>query len=76
VLRVTDHGAGIPAEMREKVFLPFERAVSVQHYGGLGLGLYIVRTIVVGLGGTVRVEGERGKGTTFVVTLPRQGPDT
>ena len=73
-LQVTDHGAGIPLEMREKVFLPFERAVSVQHYGGLGLGLYIVRTIVVGLGGTVRVESERGQGTSFHVTLPRQTP--
>jgi PAS domain S-box-containing protein len=71
VLRVTDHGTGIPREMQEKVFLPFERAVSVRHYGGLGLGLYIVRTIVVGFGGTVRVESERGKGTSFVVALPR-----
>jgi signal transduction histidine kinase len=71
VLRVTDHGAGIPREMHEKVFLPFERAVSVRHYGGLGLGLYIVQTIVVGLGGTVCVESERSRGTTFVVTLPQ-----
>jgi PAS domain S-box-containing protein len=71
VLKVTDHGAGIPREMHEKVFLPFERAVSVRHYGGLGLGLYIVHTIVVGLGGTVRVESERSRGTTFVVTLPQ-----
>ncbi len=72
VLRVSDHGAGIAPEMHEKVFLPFERAVSVQHYGGLGLGLYIVRTIVVGLGGTVQIQSERGKGTSFIVTLPRQ----
>ena len=57
--------------MHEKVFLPFERAVSVRHYGGLGLGLYIVHTIVVGLGGTVHVESERSRGTTFVVTLPQ-----
>jgi signal transduction histidine kinase len=71
VLRVTDHGAGIPRGMHEKVFLPFERAVSVRHYGGLGLGLSIVQTIVVGLGGSVRVASERSKGTTFVVTLPQ-----
>jgi PAS domain S-box-containing protein len=71
-LRVTDQGNGIPPEMHEKVFLPFERAVSVKHYGGLGLGLYIVRTIVVGLGGSVRVESAQAEGTSFIVTLPRQ----
>ncbi len=57
--------------MHEKVFQPFERAVSVRHYGGLGLGLYIVRTIVAGMGGSVRVESAVGRGSTFVVTLPR-----
>jgi signal transduction histidine kinase/PAS domain-containing protein len=74
VLRVTDHGHGIASGMREKIFLPFERAVSARHYGGLGLGLYIVRTIVTGMGGTVGVESEPGAGTSFVVTLPRQAP--
>jgi signal transduction histidine kinase len=74
VLRVTDHGQGIAAGMREKIFLPFERAVSARHYGGLGLGLYIVRTIVTGMGGTVGLESERGAGTSFVVTLPREVP--
>jgi signal transduction histidine kinase len=68
---VKDHGAGIPGEMHEKVFLPFERAVSVRHYGGLGLGLYVVRTIVMGMGGSVRVESALGKGSTFIVCLPR-----
>ncbi len=57
--------------MHERVFQPFERAVSVRHYGGLGLGLYIVRTIVTGMGGSVRVESAVGEGSTFVVTLPR-----
>lgn len=74
VLRVTDHGHGIACGMREKIFLPFERAVSVRHYGGLGLGLYIVRTIVTGMGGTVGVDGEPGAGISFVVTLPRRAP--
>jgi signal transduction histidine kinase len=74
VLRVSDLGPGIAPEMREKVFLPFERAVSIRHYGGLGLGLHIVRTIVLGMGGTVAVESERGAGTSFLVTLPRRTP--
>jgi len=74
VLRVSDLGPGIAPEMREKVFLPFERAVSIRHYGGLGLGLHIVRTIVLGMGGTVGVESERGAGTSFLVTLPRRTP--
>ena len=48
----------------------FERAVPVQHYGGLGLGLYITRTIVEAHGGVISVESQAGAGATFVVRLP------
>jgi len=68
-LKVKDHGIGIPANMLEQIFKPFGRAVSTRHYGGLGLGLYIVRTIVEGLGGTVRVDSQPNKGSTFAVEL-------
>jgi signal transduction histidine kinase len=69
-LSVRDQGIGIDPVARERIFLPFERNVSVRHYGGLGLGLHIVKTIVDAMGGRVSVEGEPGAGSTFVVELP------
>lgn len=69
-LMVRDHGIGIAPEHLERIFVRFERAVSSNHYGGLGLGLYIVRQIVEALNGTIRVSSELGKGSTFTVMLP------
>jgi signal transduction histidine kinase len=71
VLAVTDHGIGIEAEAQARIFDRFERGVSAQHYGGLGLGLYIVRQIVEAHHGTIWVRSEAGRGSTFTVTLPR-----
>jgi len=70
-LRVRDHGIGIAPERQAHLFERFERAVSAQHYGGLGLGLYVSRRIVEAHGGTIRVESRAGEGATFVVDLPR-----
>jgi len=72
VLAVRDRGIGIAPEARERIFEPFERGVSTRNYGGLGLGLHIVKTIVAALGGTVAVESELGAGSTFVVGLPQE----
>ena len=74
-LVVKDHGIGIAPEDQARIFERFERAVSVRHYGGFGIGLWIVREIVQALGGTIEVESALGKGATFTVTLPRRGPD-
>lgn len=72
-LVVTDHGIGIPKDRVGGLFERFERAVSARHYGGLGLGLYISRSIVEGLGGRIRAESEGpGTGATFTVDLPLQ----
>ena len=71
VLRISDHGIGIPSDRLTAVFEPFERAVPGRHYGGLGLGLYIVRSIISNLGGTIDVHSKVGEGTTFVIELPR-----
>jgi PAS domain S-box-containing protein len=69
-LTVRDHGQGIPEESRELIFKPFERAASARSPGGLGLGLYIVWTIVKGFGGSVQVESQEGRETLFTVRLP------
>ncbi len=72
-LVVQDHGIGIPADRLPRIFERFERGVSVREYGGLGLGLYIVREIVRAMGGTIRVESIVDVGSTFTVELPRAG---
>jgi signal transduction histidine kinase len=69
-LTVADHGIGIDPARRPYVFDQFERAVPSSRYGGLGLGLYIARSIVVAHGGTITVDSEPGAGSTFTVTLP------
>ena len=70
VVTVTDHGIGIDPARRPYIFDRFERAVSSASYGGLGLGLYIARSIVAAHGGTIEVASEPGHGATFTVTLP------
>lgn len=68
-LIVHDRGMGMPPEFQARIFKPFERSVS-SGYGGLGLGLYIVRQIVEAHGGTISVESRLGAGSTFTVELP------
>ena len=70
LLVVRDHGIGIAEADQARIFERFERAVSVRNFGGLGLGLYIVRWIVTSHGGTIRVESKPGAGATFLVELP------
>jgi PAS domain S-box-containing protein len=70
VLLVQDHGIGIDSGDLSRIFGRFERAVSERHYGGLGLGLYITRTLVEALGGTIEVRSSPGEGSTFIVMLP------
>lgn len=67
---VADEGIGIAPERLPRIFERFERAVSASNYGGLGLGLSIVREIVRAHGGSVLVESAPGEGSTFVVELP------
>jgi signal transduction histidine kinase len=69
-LTVEDQGIGIPADVQARIFEPFVRGVSSRNFGGLGLGLYITRAIVLAHGGSVAIESEPGKGTRFVVLLP------
>jgi signal transduction histidine kinase len=69
---VRDHGIGIAPIDQQRIFDRFERAASLS-YGGLGLGLYISRQIVIAHGGAVRVESAPNDGSTFTVELPCAG---
>lgn len=70
VLRVRDHGIGIPADAQQRIFQRFERAALSSDYGGIGLGLWITRQIVQALGGHIAVQSEAGAGSVFTVRLP------
>jgi signal transduction histidine kinase len=70
---VSDTGPGIPEELREAVFERFWQA-STPNRRGLGLGLYIARSLVEAHGGRIWVESPSGKGSTFHLTLPASIP--
>lgn len=76
VFTIKDSGRGIPADMIDRVFQPFEQVHADDHnkYGGAGLGLAISRAIVAGHGGKIWVESQVGTGSTFFVSLPTLGP--
>ena len=75
-LTVRDHGIGISAADQGRIFERFERAVSVRHFGGFGIGLWVARQAVEAHGGTIRVQSQQGGGSEFTVELPLQEQDT
>lgn len=74
VIRVSDEGIGMDLAYREKLFRVFERLHN-DTYPGTGIGLAIVHKAVERLGGSVSVESERNRGSTFTVELPGSKPD-
>lgn len=70
LLSVTDHGYGIAEKDLKRIFGRFERAINSSEVSGLGLGLFISKEIVETQHGTIWVESEIGKGSTFFVELP------
>ena len=72
LITVSDTGHGIPPDDLRRIFEPF---YTTKGRGkGTGLGLAICRQLTAALGGTISVESEAGKGSTFFVRIPRQGP--
>jgi len=71
-ISVSDTGPGIPPEALEVIFEPFHQGDGslTRSYGGVGLGLYIVKSFLTLLGGQISVESEVGRGSTFRVWLP------
>lgn len=71
VVRVCDHGPGVPVELRERIFEPFYRLPgATERDGGVGLGLSLVKSIATRHGGSVHCENAPGGGACFVLSLP------
>ncbi len=71
-LKVSDTGAGIPKEQLARIFDKFYQVDSSETrlYGGVGLGLYIVKNLTELLGGQIDAQSEVGKGATFTARIP------
>jgi signal transduction histidine kinase len=72
MIQVVDRGIGIPRSAQRRIFQRFGRAVSETHFGGFGMGLWLCKLVIDGLGGSITVQSEADAGATFTVVLPRQ----
>ena len=70
IISVSDHGVGIDRKYQKKIFAQFYRIPATHHKSGYGIGLAMVKYAVKAHGGTIKVESELGKGSTFTFTLP------
>ena len=71
VIQVIDQGCGIPEDV--ELFVPFQRGPDTDGVAGVGLGLFIVRNLVQGMGGEITAARNAGAGSTFTVRLPLAG---
>lgn len=71
ILSFTDNGIGIPMEFQKKIFRLFKKRDENSMEKSTGMGLAIVKRIVESLGGTIWVESEEGKGSSFVLKFPK-----
>jgi signal transduction histidine kinase len=76
VLEVSDTGIGIPPQEQARIFERFYQVdgSAKRRYGGVGLGLALVKEIIEACGGRVWVESTPGEGTTFGIWLPVEDP--
>ncbi len=70
-LSVKDNGIGIPAKNIDSVFGAFKRCHSTKKYPGTGIGLAVVKKVLERHGGGIRVRSEEGRGTEFILSIPR-----
>lgn len=75
---VSDTGIGMTEELKARLFRPFEQesATTAQKHGGSGLGLSIAKNLVDMMHGAIKVDSEKGKGTTFTVDIPFEIADS
>ena len=66
VMELSDNGPGIPADIQSQVFIPFFTTKP----GGTGIGMSIVRKIIIMSGGSIKFQSEPGQGTMFIILLP------
>lgn len=69
-VRIQDYGMGISEKDQQRIFGAFERCLSVNSYGGLGMGLYIARRIIEAHSGTIDLRSEPNQGSTFIIRIP------
>ena len=76
-VRIIDTGKGIPAHELENIFSPFYQGMDflTRDVNGIGLGLTIAKHIIEDHGGNIKVESEIGKGSKFIVAIPRSFQD-
>ncbi len=76
-ISVSDTGIGIAKESWDAIFEPFRQLEDylTRRYGGIGLGLYLVRRTLDLLGGEISVESEVGRGSTFTISIPSLSPE-
>jgi signal transduction histidine kinase len=72
VITVTDTGTGIPAEEIPRIWERLYRGDKSRSQRGLGLGLSLVRAIIKAHGGSIEVQSTVGKGSSFVIHLPKR----
>ena len=70
VMKVKDHGMGIPIDSQNSIFVPFFRATNAQNIQGTGLGLSIAKRWTDLLNGNISFESRSHKGTTFTIKMP------
>ena len=73
-LQVADNGIGMAPEVLSQLFVPFTQAESstTRRFGGTGLGLTIVKRLILLMGGEIQVQSQPGLGSTFTVTVPAE----